>query len=132
LPSAPSLGDGPVDPSGEIGFVTDHILYAQKHEIALRNNPYNMFDAYLFASLPPETLADQKNTWTDYVPKDDKTYYISCLGMPVAESECNILFVYSQKIDVDVGIISDNIPNAVLIIRVVTTFLDRSSDGQRA
>ncbi len=119
---------GPGDPTGKIGYVTNAIKYAEKHEIFLRKNPYNAYNAYIFSDHMPQTFADRQNTWTDYVPKKDKSYYIDCSGMPVSESQCDILFVYAGIIAVDVGTTSKNIPKAELIIKKVSTFLGRATN----
>ena len=121
--------DAPGDPTGVIGYVTDSVLYAEQHEIPLHENPYSGYDAYLFTDQMPQTLSDEENTETHYVPRNDKTYYISCWGMPVSESWCDILFVYNGKIAVDVGITSGNIPIAETIIKKVSVFLGQIIDS---
>jgi hypothetical protein len=118
---------GHSDPTGEIGYVTSHIAYAENYEIPLEENPYQSYKAYLFTDRPPLTFPDKQQTWTDYVPKNSNRYYISCLGMPVSESRCGIMFVYSHSIEVDVEIVSENIPNTDMIIKKITALLDNAT-----
>jgi hypothetical protein len=113
----------PDDPTGQIGYVDDNVQYARKSEIFLRDNPYSDYDAYLFTETAPVTLEDKDDTITDFIPKKNQYYYISCLGEPISENRCDILYIYDKKYQVDIEISSLNIPSTDMLIKQANDLL---------